>query len=409
MSDEKLSLKDFRAPKRSKQEHPKGFEPGVQWEPGKGGHLTVIADSEPDSTIWLHLIEDWDLDSDLVEVVPGTVQVRAWDSNMGEGKVQRFKYYRATLRPKDTATSDEQQADVEELIKFIKGRKPVQVVKTEDIETSYLVLLSDWQVGNGEAGGTDKIIEQILASRDRAVTRAKQLRKLGLIGGTVVLAGLGDLAEGCFNWYPMQAFSVDRNIREQDRVVRHLIIEWIDGFVTAGFKVIVFGCAGNHGEQRVDGKAYTSFDDNRDVQAFEIVAEILADNPRYEKVFFPQVLDTTNLCATLDISGVPCSFVHGHQFGSGGTGNKINAIEKWLSGQVMGRRPVGDCEILFNGHFHHFLASEATGRQIFQSPASDTGSQWFTNSTGKGSYPGVLTLVIGRDAGYRGWNELAIL
>jgi hypothetical protein len=271
------------------------------------------------------------------------------------------------------------------------------------------VLLSDWQVGNGEAGGTDKIIEQILASRDRAVTRAKQLRKLGLIGGTVVLAGLGDLAEGCFNWYPMQAFSVDRNIREQDRVVRHLIIEWIDGFVTAGFQVIVFGCAGNHGEQRVDGKAYTSFDDNRDVQAFEIVAEILADNPRYENVFFPQVLDTTNLCATLDISGVPCSFVHGHQFGSGGTGNKINAIEKWLSGQVMGRRPVGDCEILFNGHFHHFLASEATGRQIFQSPASDTGSQWFTNSTGKGSYPGVLTLVIGRDAGYRGWNELAIL
>jgi hypothetical protein len=409
MSDEKLNLKDFRKPKRNRQEHPKGFEPGVEFKPGVGGHLTVIADEEPDSTIWLHLIEDWDLDPNQVEVVPGTVQVRAWDANMGEGQVQRFKYYRATLRPKGAATADEHQADVEELIKFIKGRKPIQIAKTDDIETSYLVLLSDWQVGNGEAGGTDKIIEQLLASRDRAVARAKQLRKLGLIGDTVTLAGLGDLAEGCYGWYPMMAFSVDRNIREQDRVVRHLIIEWIDGFVSAGFKVIIFGVAGNHGEQRVDGKAYTSFDDNRDVQCFEIVAEILADNPRYENVFFPQVLDVTNLCATLDISGVPCSFVHGHQFGAGGTGNKINAIEKWFNGQVMGRRPVADCEILFNGHFHHFLASESTGRQVFQAPASDTGSQWFSNSTGKSSYPGTLTLVVGSDAGYRGWNELAIL
>ena len=93
----------------------------------------------------------------------------------------------------------------------------------------------------------------------------------------------------------------------------------------------------------------------------------------------------------------------------GGTGNKINVIEKWFNAQVMGRRPVADCEILFNGHFHHFLASESTGRQVFQSPASDTGSAWFTNATGKSSHPGVLTLVIGTDAGYRGWNDLAIL
>ncbi len=400
---------DFRRPKRHTQEHPKGFEPGVQYKPGEGGHLVVKAESEPDAATWFNLIEDWDLDPNVVEVVPGSVQVRAWDANMGDGVVQRFKYYRATLRPKGVATSDERQADIEELLAFIKGRKPVKPVQARDIQTSYLVLLSDWQIGNGEAGGTDKIIEQILASRDRAVAHAVKLRKLGLIGDTVTLAGLGDLAEGCFGWYPMQAFAVDRNIREQDRVVRHLIIEWIDGFVKAGFKVVAFGVAGNHGEQRVDGKAYTSFDDNRDVQAFEIVAEILADNPRYENVFFPQVLDITNLCATLDISGVPCSFVHGHQFGAGGTGNKINAIEKWFNGQVMGRRPVADCEILFSGHFHHFLASEATGRQVFQSPASDTGSQWFSNSTGKSSYPGVLTLVVGTDAGYRGWNELAIL
>lgn len=406
MSD--INLKDFRAPKRHKQEHPRGWEPGVQWEPGKGGSLTVVSDTEPDSAIWLHLIEDWELDPNQVEVVPGTVQVRAWDSNMGEGKVQRFKYYRATLKPK-TNERGILQTDIDELINFIKKRKPVKLLPVKG-DTSYVVLLSDWQIGNGEAGGTELITEQILAGLDRAVAWAKELRKLGLIGDTVVLAGLGDLAEGCLGWYPMQSYSVDRNIREQDRIVRHLIIKFIDAFVTAGFKVIAFGVAGNHGEQRDgDGKAYTTFDDNRDVQAFEIVAEIMAENPRYENVFFPQVLDVTNLCATLDISGVPCSFVHGHQFGPGGASNKIVAIEKWFNGQVMGRRPVADCEILFNGHFHHYLASEATGRQVFQSPASDAGSAWFTNRTGASSFPGVLTLVVGEGAGFRGWNHLAIL
>jgi hypothetical protein len=403
-------ISQFRRTPRQKFDHPKGFEPGVQWEPGKGGHLTVIADSEPDSSIWLNLIEDWDLNPAQVEVVPGTVQVRAWDANMGDGEVKRFKYYRATLRPKTGITSAEHQADVEELMKFVKGRKPVKVTTSEVVDTTLLVLLADWQVGNGEAGGTDKIIEQILASRDRAVARAKTLRKLGKIGDTVCLAGLGDLAEGCLGWYPMQCYSTDRNIREQDRIVRHLIIEWIDGFVAEGFKVTVFGVGGNHGEQRVDGKAYTSFDDNRDVQAFEIVAEILADNPRYENVSFPMgILDEYDLSATLDISGVPCTFVHGHQFGAGGQGNKVNVIEKWFTNQVMGRRPVSDAEILFSGHFHHFIASEASGRQVFQAPASDTGSAWFTNSTGKSSHPGVLTLVIGDDAGFRGWNDLAIL
>jgi hypothetical protein len=327
---------------------------------------------------------------------------------MGEGKVQRFKYYRATLKPK-TNERGIAQADIDELIRFIQKRKPVKIVPATG-DTSYVVLLSDWQIGNGEAGGTDLITEQILAGLDRSVAWAKELRKLGLIGDTVVLAGLGDLAEGCLGWYPMQSYSVDRNIREQDRIVRHLIIKWIDAFVAAGFKVIAFGVAGNHGEQRDgDGKAYTTFDDNRDVQAFEIVAEIMAENPRYENVFFPQVLDITNLCATLDISGVPCSFVHGHQFGTGGASNKIVAIEKWFNGQVMGRRPVADCEILFNGHFHHYLGSEATGRQVFQSPASDAGSAWFTNRTGASSFPGVLTVVVGEGAGFRGWNHLAIL
>ena len=388
--------------------HPKGWEPSVQWN-GTSGTLTVQATDEPDPAIWKVLIEDWQLDPSRVEIVPGSVQVRAWDANLGDGNVQRLKYYRATLRARESAVD---HADVEALVKFATKKRPGRPLPPIPHGRSFVALLTDWQVGNGEAGGSAKITENILGSLDRTLAKAKELRKLGRGSEAVYLLGLGDLAEGCLGWYPNQLWTTDLNIREQDRVVRHLLLAWIDAFVDAQFRVVTLGVPGNHGEQRANGKAYTNWaTDNRDVQAFEIVAEALAQNPkRYGEVHFPQVLDPYEMTATLDISGVTVSAAHGHQFGkSGGGGSAMNKIEGWLRGQALGRQPVADAQILFCGHLHHYLASEGTSRTIFQAPASDTGSAWFTQQTGKWSPPGVLTMNVGTACGPRGWNDLAIL
>ena len=404
------SKEEFKRVKRHKQEHPSGWEPGVQWNPDKGGTLTVIADSEPDSSIWLNLIEDWELDPTKVSVVPGSVQVRAWDANMGDGVVQRFKYYRATLKPFDSPEADA-RADIDELIKLVDKRKPAKATLSLPGDRSFVAFLADWQLGNGEAGGSEQIAQQILDGLDRTITKAKQLRKVGRGANTAYLLGLGDIVEGCKGWYEMQTYSVDLNNREQDRLARHLLLQWVDAFVDEQFEVVAVGCAGNHGEQRDgSGKAYTSFDDNRDVQVFEILAEIMAQNPaRYGNVSVPlEATDQYDLTVTLDISGVPLSIAHGHQFGNG-QGSTINKIENWLKGQALGRQAVADCEILVSGHFHHFLASEATGRQVFQAPASDAGSAWFTSRTGKGAFHGVLSMNVGASTSNRGWSDLDVL
>ena len=405
----KPNLSEFEQhEQRHRRVHPKGWEPGVKWT-DRDKTITVVSEAEPDPAIWKELIKDWELDPERVEIVPGSLQIRAWDANLGDGNVQRLKYYRASLQAREGVVD---RADVDALVKFVTKKRPRQNVPKSDSQAgrSFVTLLTDWQVGNGEAGGSEKITENILGSLDRTVTKAKELRKVGRGSQFAYLLGLGDLAEGCLGWYANQTWSTDLNIREQDRVVRHLLTAWVDAFVDADFSVVALGVPGNHGEQRANGKAYTNWaTDNRDVQAFEIVAEALANNQaRYGDVHFPQVLDDYDMTATLDISGVACSCAHGHQF-SGGSGSKISTIEGWLRNQALGRQAVADCSILFSGHFHHFLASEATGRTIFQAPASDTGSAWYTQRTGKNSSPGVLTMNVGTAGGPRGWNDLAIL
>jgi hypothetical protein len=116
-----------------------------------------------------------------------------------------------------------------------------------------------------------------------------------------------------------------------------------------------------------------------------------------------------DLTITLDICGVPVTFAHGHQFGKGNGGGTVAKIEAWWKGQVMGRTPVAESAILFSGHYHHFVASEGTGRQVFQSPAMDGGSKWFTSQTGANSPAGMLTVGVGLDYGQRGWGDLKII
>jgi hypothetical protein len=70
---------------------------------------------------------------------------------------------------------------------------------------------------------------------------------------------------------------------------------------------------------------------------------------------------------------------------------------------------VSDAQILFAGHLHHLVISEATGRTMIQCPAMDGGSKWFTSSSGASAPAGMVTLLIGSDLAPRGWDALKIV
>ena len=393
-----VDLTEFRKTPRHKQVHPKGYEPGIQYDPTKGGTIATgpIAD-EPTDGIWADLIADFGLNPATTSVVPGSVQVRAWDTAGGE----RLKYYRATLTP--TARWDD-HADIEALKKLIEKKRPAKPkALTTTGERALLVLLSDWQLGKGEGGGTEATVQRILSSFDRIRQHVIDLKKLGRPVSSLYFVGLGDMIEQCSGHYDMQAFQTDLDRREQMQVARRLILAAADVGVDLGLPTILAAVAGNHGENRRNGKAFTTWTDNDDLAVFEQVAEIIEYSDRYSSVYVPTGAIAEDLSLVLDIAGVPCGFAHGHQIrGAAGA-------EGWWKGQALGRQPVADAEILFTGHKHNLQVSESTGRTWIQAPAMDGGSYWWTSQTGQSSPAGMLTLVVGTDAGPRGWGELQVL
>lgn len=385
---------------------PSGWEPGVRWsnDTASGTIVTGDLEREPDAALWDEIIADWSFDPNAMEIIDGSIELIGWDSPIkGTDQSQRLRRYKAKFRKRAAGVD---RVDIDALCAMIVRRKPRKIAAIDDPERALVVLASDWQVGKGEGDGSPGTVDRICVSMDRVVARLRQLKRIGRPVDVVYLVGLGDLVEQCSGHYPSQQFTTDLNRREQMRVVRRLLVQFVDAVAGCDVAVVLTGVAGNHGENRGQaGKAYTTVDDNDDLAVIEQVAEVLASNPaRYGGVstFLPSEL---SMC--LDVAGVPIGFAHGHQAGSGS--NPQAKIEKWWTGQVMGMQAVADARILNTGHYHHLLISESTGRTHMQAPAMDPGSAWWTSATGQSSPAGMLTYAVGLAYGPRCWGDLEVL
>lgn len=265
--------------------------------------------------------------------------------------------------------------------------------------------INDLQVGKGEGGGTDRIISRTIAGIDSLRGRVRELKRAGRAPDVIYVANNGDITERVAGHYASQTYTVDRNERAQQRIGRRLILRAVDTAAELAAKVVVLAAPCNHGEERLNGKAYTDPTDNLSLTLTENVYEICQANPeRYGHVSFALAPDHV---LTIDIAGVTCAFTHGHQFR--GSGHPMKVVEDWWRGQVMGDQPVADARFLFTAHRHHFGVSEQTGRTVFLAPANDGGSYWYTSATGKSSPPGMLTVGVGEGYGPRGWGDLVLL
>ena len=392
---------------------PKGWERGVSWQGTDGTVTTGPIDTEVNAAVWKELIADWGLDSDSVEIIDGSVKFKGWDSPIKgttTGATVRLRSYSARVQHRAAANA-EHMADVEALCRVASKKNPPRKPPppVEGAERAMLVALADFQLGKGEGDGSEGTVNRISAATARVLQRLADFKKLGRPFHVVYLVGLGDLVEGCSGHYAMQTWSVDLTRRDQLKVVRRLILQMVDDITDAGYRIVLSGVAGNHGENRnASGKAFTDWEDNDDLAVIEQVGEILAANPeRYSgvSVYLPEMLSMT-----LDVCGVNVGFAHGHQI-RGGANGAMNKIEKWWLDQIGGNQPTAAAKILITGHFHHFVCSEGGigGRTHFQCPAIDPGSRWFTESSGKYSPAGLLTIGVGSAYGERGYGDVEIL
>jgi hypothetical protein len=339
------------------------------------------------------VLKVWGLDPEHFEVVE-PILFNVWGNPEGVPNRQwKGKVVRKTV---------ERGVDLEDIIEEIKKHKPGKPIAFEG-STALVVGLSDLQMGKGEGGGSAGTVDRFLAGIDEVEARWKELLKTGRPLDRLVVLGLGDLVESCEGHYAMQAFQVDLDRREQVKVVRRLIVKALTQWSKFAPKIIVAAVPGNHGENRQGGKAFTTFSDNDDVAVFEQVAEILAANPEaygHVSFFFPQ----EELTLTLNVHGTILGLAHGHQARKGGT-TAAAKIRTWWKDQAYGMREVADATILVTGHYHHLSILTEGTRTHIQAPSLDGGSQWFTETSGVKSAPGLLTFTVSE----LGWDDLRVL
>ena len=378
--------------KRPARKHPEGWEPGITWN-GNEGTVTTMGGPLDQAADWSAVLKVWGLDPEHFEVIE-PILFNVWGNPEGVPNRQ--------WKGKVIRKSVERGVDLEDIIEEIKKHKPSRPIAFEG-STALVVGLSDLQMGKGEGGGSAGIVDRFLAGIDEVEARWKELLKTGRPLDRLVVLGLGDLVESCEGHYPMQAFQVDLDRREQVKVVRRLIVKALTQWSKFAPKIIVAAVPGNHGENRQGGKAFTTFSDNDDVAVFEQVAEILASNPEaygHVSFFFPQ----EELTLTLNVHGTILGLAHGHQARKGGT-TAAAKIRTWWKDQAYGMREVADATILVTGHYHHLSILTEGTRTHIQAPSLDGGSQWFTETSGVKSAPGLLTFTVSE----LGWDDLRVL
>ena len=398
-------------------EHPKGWEPSIEWN-GINGVLTTHMEDDRVlySSLWDELIKDWGLDPNLVAIDQSTIQIRGWDANVSEGTgnekvtyVKRMRYYKANITLRKNA---EESLDINELFKAIKKKsKPKKTTLSQEGVFDLIVCVSDWQIGKGENDGSSGSVDRIMNSLSNLISHVKDLKKLNRAPTNIYILGMGDLVEQCAGHYPMQQFQTDLDRREQMQVVRRLLLQYVDSLFLLCDNLYLIAVPGNHGENRINGKAFTTFTDNDDLAVFDNINDILAGNPeRYSNV---KVKTSAGLSATFeacgedDKPGIVIGLTHSH---AGRSGKDPRAkVMNWWKGHALGRGDVHDADILVTGHYHHLMIDESSGRTWFQCPAQDPGSAWYEEMTGQHSADGLLVFSVSHEFGKRKWGDLKVL
>ncbi len=381
--------------------HPKGWEPGIDTSKNIIVSKPLPKAIKPEDHKWDIYLAELGFDPKEFEIIE-PFEVRTWTANMGAGETEQFYYYKAKIISKNPISSKD--FDYKNLLKEIKAYKgqPQKIAGN----SSFVVCLSDWQMGKRDGDGTQGIVKRIEQMIPDVTARIKDLKKNGVDLANLYVFGLGDIVEGCDGFYPMQEFSVEYDLRRQKMIARRLLIKAIKTWAPL-FKNVVVACVpGNHGENRKNGKAFTSFGDNFDVSLFDEAQEILSENPAFKKIKF--IIPENELWITLDVSGTIIGLAHGHQFRTGGRYSHQKAVA-WLSGQAFGMTDVGDSDILISGHFHHLFVVNEGKRTLMQCPSVDGGSEWFENMTGKTSYSGTLTFSITPGKTQLPWDNLRVI
>jgi predicted phosphodiesterase len=370
---------------RKRQKHPAGWVPGVTLGSEFGTLVTEpLAEAPSDWDKILRELLPEGIDPTEFAIDGTSVEVRAWDGNIGNGELKRFYYFKARIKRR---RADIAGRDLEDIVKAAKSAKP-KPVRQQDNERTYFIQITDLQAGQADGDGVEGMVARALQLGQLAQADIERLRKAGTPATSIFIPITGDLVEGISGWYEMQTFSVALDRRDQVKLVRRVLTEILIHVSSLGLPVHVAVVPGNHGENRQNGKAYTTLGDNDDVAVVEQIAEAFALSDKFEHVTF-SFPAKDRLSLTVEVQGWIVGLTHGHIARS--TGSPAQKLTNWFKNMSATRDPIGDADILFVGHYHHFIAQSLIGdTYLVMGGALCDASAWFSQTAGLVSDPLVV-------------------
>ena len=360
-------------------------------------------------TDWDSILLSFGLDPAIFEIANDKVRMSKWQSSKrlenGDRDLIWLYSYKATfMRRKASAISKDDIAEIRNSIRAFKPSKQASKA-VDETPATFVVLWSDWQLGKSSTGvkGTTK---RILDSFDKTATRIKELQKAGRNIEQIAFVNLGDPIECVSGHYASQTFSVELTLRQQLLLALDLFTAGINTLSPLVPKRKFISTLSNHGEwQRSGSKSITTDSDSADGFLSDALQRIMNGYDLIDDWHIPHDQMTTQV----NLSGVECAFTHGHKI----TGKEF----EWLRGQTLrllkdnGKEP----ELWFQGHRHHFKATDYGSLTSFQAPSMDTsgensseGSKWYTDMSGQwSSSPGTLTLLVGKHDKKK-WSDISL-
>lgn len=372
---------------------PESWKPKSDYSSTEGGYAIGTPDPENQAHTKgaVEILEEHNLDPEewnIVSVRKGRWQ--AWDGTWLNSSRVNF-----VPRSVKSATSLLLMEDLERMIESNVGWTPRSGTIQTTGRGAYTVLATDQQIGKkASSGGTDQTLDRIQTGTIGAVDRVMKLRAAGLNFGHGVLALTGDHVEGNVsqNGRLQGQAASDLGQSEQTRVARRSLLWQIKQLAPHFETFTVPVVNGNHDESTRQVMADAA--EGWNVEIASAVQDVCAENENLKHIEF-RYPESGNSTLTVDIEGSLLGLFHGHQAG--------RDVKKYLSGQSLGQTPLGGADVWLSGHFHHLRTMDIGDRFWAQGPTIDPGSDYFRDSSGESSRPGILTLLMGGDYDPREW------
>lgn len=305
--------------------------------------------------------------------------VKKWDAADGTVK---YSYRRS-----DTGTEHHlDNKRIDSLIRDWPSRKP----GTKFTGKTEVATPADLQLGKSEKGiGTDDTIRKFYASIEQVAQRWEILKP-----EQGILADMGDVIENIYS-VKSQATTNDRTLPEQIEDAVTIYMNAIGRLRVLVEDLVMVMETSNHTEARNEMKN-NPYDSENDWGLHILrVIQGKCEDRGWDNVTFirPDKWEDTAVVTTKD--GTTIAFTHGHHSGT------PTAMEKWVSGQILGKCPGHDAHIWVHGHYHnptHF--SLGNGIDVFGTPSLDPGSAWYAKKSGKKARQGIVAFTVDKGMWY---------